>query len=180
MADLGWTIYGEPRAGRKCGSCSFCCVVVPIEQPLNKPANVRCQHLRAKGCGIYAGRSDVCKYWSCVWLFQGDTMALKRPDIGGYAVDPMLDEIRIDGQARQVIQLWIDPKRPEAHRAPELRAWLEMQFETRGLIALARPGNKAGDPAMLLVPPRLSDTGEWFESVSAILDRQEYIAKGLS
>lgn len=169
-----WLIFGENRAGRQCGSCSFCCVVVPVEDPLDKPANVRCKHLRAKGCSIYSHRPQVCQYWSCVWLFQPEADGLRRPDISGYAVDPMLCEIRLDGRPTDVIQIWVDPGRPVSHRAPELRAYLATQYETRGLISLARVGNDAGDEAILLVPPVLSENGQWLERVSTLLSSGQF------
>ncbi len=64
---------------RKCGACQLCCVLPAIKE-LNKPANVPCQHLTEKGCGIYATRPDGCRKFECHWLGGvGD----ERPDVVG-------------------------------------------------------------------------------------------------
>jgi hypothetical protein len=52
-----------------------------------KPHNVRCKHLRSKGCGIYATRPAPCRAWSCRWLMDASTSGLRRPDLAGYAID---------------------------------------------------------------------------------------------
>ena len=43
---------------------------------------------------------------------------IRRPDLAGYAIDPMLDTILVDKQPVEVIQVWVDPARREAHRDP--------------------------------------------------------------
>ena len=56
--------------GRKCGSCSLCCKVLPIGGSLAKPANQWCRHCRpgAGGCAIYAERPIHCRGFACGWL----------------------------------------------------------------------------------------------------------------
>jgi Pyruvate/2-oxoacid:ferredoxin oxidoreductase delta subunit len=88
-----WSIFGPPRAGRTCGSCKYCCIVVPVQDPgvLMKPGGVRCEHLKGRGCGIYKDRPNSCATWSCTWLYQPEAAILRRPDLSGYAVDPIID-----------------------------------------------------------------------------------------
>lgn len=171
-----WTIYGSPIRGRSCGACKACCTQVPVELPSGpKDANVRCEHLCSKGCTIYANRPAPCMYWSCRWLFDPDTAALKRPDHSGYIIDPMFDTIMADGQPYEVVQVWVDPRRPEAYRDPALRAYLAEIGRRHRVPAIIRTGS-AGD-AILLVPPAISDTGDWFEKTSALVSKDEIEAK---
>jgi uncharacterized protein len=67
---------------RQCGPCTVCCTELKIPQ-LGKEARVPCQHLASSGCGIYAGRPQVCREFLCGWrLFEemGDDW---RPDLSG-------------------------------------------------------------------------------------------------
>jgi hypothetical protein len=90
----GLQIFGEAVRGRACGSCTACCTQVPVALPdEHKPANVRCKHLRSKGCGIYANRPRPCVAWSCRWLFDEDTAELRRPDQAGYVIDCAPDTV---------------------------------------------------------------------------------------
>lgn len=175
----GWQPFGEPRGGRKCGQCRFCCVIVPVEQPLNKPGGVKCQYLNHRGCSIYAARPEVCWAWSCVWLFQPEAAALVRPDISGYAVDPMPQEVLYDGKPHFTIQVWVDPDRRDAHRAPELRAYLALMAEKYRMPAIVRwpdGGDQAGQEAMSLIAPCLDEAGEWVEQINKMLDPDEFKA----
>jgi hypothetical protein len=54
------------------------------------------------------------------------------------------------------VQIWCDPKHPDAHRDPALRAYLER----RGLAALVRYDNER---AVVLMPPAMMDNHEWLE-----------------
>jgi hypothetical protein len=160
-----WTIYGQPVLGRACGSCKSCCTLVPVERPLNKPAMTKCQFLNHKGCSIYAERPDVRRYWSCRWLFDPTTAGMKRPDHMGYLIDCMLDTIIVDGDKEmQVVQIWVDPARSDAHRDPALRSWLQ----AKRLPAIVRYGSA---DAMLIAPPPAPD-GEWIERTSEMLTRE--------
>ena len=125
-----------------------------------KPANTRCQHLSRKGCRIYATRPEPCRYWSCRWLFDEATAGLRRPDHSGVIIDPTLDTILADGRPIDVLQIWCDPRRPDAHRAPALRAYLADVERRHGLISIARWNSADG---VILVPPRLSKSREWLE-----------------
>ena len=138
-------------------------------KPLGKPALTRCQYQRTgKGCAVYhkpeKGFPWECGLWSCVWLTNphNDAAAMRRPDRSHYVIDIMPDFVTqemSDGQQRKipVVQIWADAKFPDAHRDPELRAWLERR---KGFCGLVRYGN---DHGLLLVPPHMNDTSEWTE-----------------
>lgn len=180
MSD-GWAIYGPPVRGRACGSCqACCCTMVPVDRPLDKPAGVRCKHLCARGCRIYASRPEPCRYWNCAWLYQEETADMRRPDRAGYLIDPMLQEILIDGAPVSVIQVWVDPERPDAHMDPALRAYLDHMGERHKTLAIVRwshPGGQDGRDAMVLVPACLSNDGVGFEKHSAMISEQDMAAR---
>ena len=175
MSAGGMLIYGPKLRGRDCAACKACGTIVPVELPEgNKPANTRCRHLCSKGCRIYVRRPEPCRMWSCRWLFDPMATGLRRPDLSGYIIDPMLDTVLADGQPVEVLQIWVDPKRPEAHRAPELRAYLHQVAGKHRIPALVR-WNSAD--AMLIVAPPLTENGEWFEGGGAINTRENMVAK---
>jgi hypothetical protein len=97
-------------------------------------------------------------------LFDESTaeFGVRRPDLAGYAIDPMLDTILIDGEPREVIQVWCDPARRDAHRDPALRAWLAAMYERFRLLTIVRWGSKDG---VFLAPPHMNadQDGTWFE-----------------
>lgn len=152
---------------RECGDCQLCCRLLPVKNVINKPALTRCKHQRhGKGCAVYhkpeKGFPWECGAWSCVWLQGGDAAELRRPDRSHYVIDIMPDfVIKTDPDGTKttipVVQIWCDPKYPNAHRDPALRAWL---MRRRGLCGLVRYGN---DDTILIVPPHMNETGEWFE-----------------
>jgi hypothetical protein len=85
-------------------------------------------------------------------LFDESTVVpgIRRPDLAGYAIDPMLDTILADEQPLDVIQVWCDPQRRDAHRDPALRAWLAAMCARFGLLAIVRWDSRDG---VVLVPP---------------------------
>lgn len=148
---------------RQCGSCTLCCKLVPVEE-LGKKAGHRCQHQRSgKGCSIYASRPWSCREWSCMWLVgteDGGPLDLRRPDHVGYVIDVVPDIIRATnnetGEVTQidVMQIWVDPARPDAWKDPAL---LDM-LERIGVIGLVRYNSDRG---MTVWPPSRSSTGKW-------------------
>lgn len=159
----GWSIFGPHIRGRQCGSCQLCCTLVPVDLPSgHKPANKRCPMLTSRGCGVYKTRPRPCWAWSCKWLFDESTVVpgIRRPDIAGYAIDPMLDTILVDERPLEVIQVWCDPKRRDAHRDPALREWLAAMCTRYGLLTIVRWGSMDG---VVLVPPDANTEGEWLE-----------------
>lgn len=176
MSEETWSIFGPPIRGRSCGSCVSCCVWVPVDRPLNKAAGEKCVHLCSRGCSIYATRPDPCRYWNCAWLYQIETADMKRPDKVGYCIDPMLQTILIDQQPTSVIQIWVDPNRPDAHRDPALRAYLVLMGERLRLVSIVRwahPGGQEGRDAMVIVPPCLSNDSEWIEKRSQMISEKQ-------
>jgi hypothetical protein len=132
----------------------------------DKPANTRCQHQQhGKGCRIYPRRPLACQLWSCRWLNGADTSDQQRPDHSHVVIDVVPDFVTLrDNQTgafhrTKVIQIWVDPAYPDAHRAPAIRAYVARQAE-RGPLALVRNGSF---DAFLLVPPSVASDGEWHE-----------------
>ena len=172
----GWRIIGPNVFGRKCGHCNFCCIVVPVERPLNKLAGVKCEFLKHKGCSIYRQRPDVCAAWKCAWLYQPEGKFLQRPDLSGYAVDCTLHEIFINKDPVKVIQVWVDKDRPTAHTAPELRAYLAVmaeRFRLPAFVETPQGGDMAGEDATILFAPCLTNTGQWEEVTQPMIPKYE-------
>lgn len=153
---------------RQCGQCSLCCKLLPVKS-LHKGAGERCRHQRAfKGCAVYAKLGAVspeCKLWVCRWLI-GDAGSTSRPDRAGYVIDTMPDYVTITGpdslEYVPVVQIWIDPARPDAHRDPALRAWLN---DNRAC-ALVRYDDRR---ALFVAPPSINADGTWFEHAKSRL-----------
>jgi hypothetical protein len=165
---------GARGVTRQCGDCQLCCRLLPMQE-LAKPAGARCEHQRhAKGCAIYARRPACCALWTCRWLVRDDTDALRRPDRSHYVIDLMPDYITLrpdDGGASetmQVVQVWIDPAYPDAHRDPALRAYLERRA-AEGIAALVRLDAREG---FVLVAPALASDGRWHEVRSAEVEAE--------
>lgn len=146
---------------RVCGSCTLCCRLLP-QRELDKGSNERCRHQRHTGCAIYERRPPSCRLWSCLWLTGPDTDDLSRPDRSHYVIDPMLDYVTVVTEEGRVdfpaLQVWIDPHHPDAHRDPQLRAYIDRRGE-EGILALIRSSNEDG---FVLVPPSMTGKG-WFE-----------------
>lgn len=155
---------------RKCSACQLCCKLLPVRS-IDKKANQRCVHQRAgKGCMVYHHRSMPmdCKLWSCQWLTNTDTIGLGRPDRVHYVIDMMPDMIKVeqaDGTAAEitVLQIWVDPAFPHAHRDPALRRYVEMIAARDRTPTLIRytPGH-----AFVLIAPCLNREGVWLEAGS--------------
>lgn len=169
---------GEPD--RQCGGCTLCCRLVPVET-LNKGAGERCRHQRFRtGCAVWhkEGFPAECALWNCRWLINDDMDGMKRPDRAHYVVDLVPDFITAEAPGRgdvhvPVVQIWVDPHYPDAHRDPELRAWIARQ---KGYCALVRFD---ASHAIVLIPPYWSDTGDWEEvgSNRAIIEDRTHSAE---
>lgn len=156
---------------RECGDCQLCCRLLAV-RALDKKAGQRCAFQKFhKGCAVYntARMPPECSLWNCRWLVNDDTGELGRPDRGHYVIDIMPDFITIvdneTGGRRdiQVVQIWIDPGHPEAHRDPALRRYMMRRAE-QGIAALVRfDGRKA---LMIFAPPLASDR-QWHEVFKA-------------
>jgi hypothetical protein len=90
--------------GRKCGECTFCCVALAIDEPLNKPGGTPCKHL-CGGCSIYRKRPPDCREFECLWLV-GFGPEAHRPDRVGYlellaeSADSKLSVLRIGADGK--------------------------------------------------------------------------------
>ena len=144
---------------RQCGECQLCCRLLPVP-PLDKKTGQRCEHQKfGKGCAVYHTRAmpSACELWNCRWVVNDDTDNLSRPDRSHYVIDIMPDYITLQNNDTgetfeiQVVQIWIDPKYPDAHRDPALRAYLLRRAE-EGMAALVRLDARR---AITLFPPSM-------------------------
>jgi hypothetical protein len=137
-----------------------------------KAAGVRCQHQKyGVGCKVH-GTDKMpysCRVWNCRWLVNDDMGDQPRPDRSHLVVDIMPDFVEMEPNAEgrasgmtetinvPVIQVWIDPKYPNAHRDPAFRRYLERQQTA----ALIRYDSRK---AIFLVPPSMTGA-DWYETV---------------
>lgn len=164
---------------RQCGDCQLCCKLLPVRS-LAKLAGQRCSHQsHAKGCKVYARLASVspeCRLWSCRWLVEDDTADLRRPDRSHYVVDLMPDFVTLRNDETgelehiEVVQIWVDPRYPDAHRDPALRAYLERRAKERiiGLVRFGTTEEPLGSDGIALFPPSLSEGGQWIEKRSNV------------
>ena len=165
---------------RHCGECSLCCKLLPVRS-VDKGAGERCKHQsHARGCKVYAVLGQVspeCRAWNCRWLVNDDTANLRRPDRSHYVLDLTPDFVTLRDEATgsvqhiQVVQIWVDPKFPDAHRDPALRAYLERRAQ-EGVIGLVRWDN---EDAIAIFPPALSADGQWHEQGSRFRPQQHSV-----
>lgn len=132
----------------------------------DKPAGMPCKHQQhRKGCAIYDHRPFGCRFWNCRWLVNDDTADLRRPDRSRVVLDVLPDFITMqphDGSAPtniQVVQIWCDPKMPDAWRDPALLAYIERRA-AEGIATMIRFGSR---DAITVFAPALSVDGEWHE-----------------
>lgn len=153
---------------RKCGSCTLCCRLVPVRE-LGKGANERCQHQSSKGCAVYhrpPAFPACCGLWSCRWLVDPQTEGLRRPDRTGYVLDLLPDMIRTSdqntGEEREIIvlQVWVDPNRPDAWRDPALLRYADKLARDHGIAMLLRYSTSK---AVTVFAPPLCTDGQWHE-----------------
>jgi hypothetical protein len=178
---------------RQCGSCTLCCKLLPVHHGAqvdgidlpgswHKPANTRCRFQRhSKGCSIYDARPISCQMWNCRWLVNDDTDDMSRPDRAHYVIDVVPDFITFtdpDDNEREIakleiVQVWVDPAHPEAHKDPTLRSYLERRSH-EGVVALIRNGSH---DAFVLLPPNMTGRG-WVEKHSVCSEKrstEEYV-----
>lgn len=155
---------------RQCGDCQLCCRLVPVRE-LGKDGGVACRYQKfRKGCTVYrtSKMPPACALWNCRWLVNDDADELSRPDRSHYVIDLMPDYITAqpneggEPQNIQVVQIWVDPKHPEAHRDPALRRWLFRRAD-QGIAGLIRFNETE---ALVLFAPPFDANGQWHEIVS--------------
>jgi hypothetical protein len=160
---------------RECGACQLCCRLLPTEE-INKPANQRCpKQKHGVGCSIYAERPMSCALWNCRWLVDQTTGELPRPDRAHYVIDMMPDYVIATEPGSEpvnvpVIQVWVDPAYPDAHRAPSFRRWLDGQR----MPAVIRYGSREG---FTLLPPCLTGGRGWIEHESKVTRGETTLAE---
>ena len=150
---------------RNCGECTLCCKLLPVVE-LDKGACEVCKHQRyAKGCAIYTERPSSCITWSCGWLLDEELDPnFKRPDKAHYLIDPAPDYVTVFDNISQetirlpVLQIWVDPKYPNAHRDKALRNTLIDNY----LIGIVRFNS---NDALTLIPPAMNMDKQWAEVV---------------
>lgn len=165
---------------RQCGDCQLCCKLLPVQE-LGKLANQKCQHQKfGVGCAIYHRCPRSCRLWSCQWLIGGEhTEMLRRPDRGRYVVDIIPEFVTLsphDGRPPQqapVVQVWLDPRYPDAWRDPGLLAYLDERAK-QGFAALLRTSSHQ---AACLVAPRLTGKPDWTLMPSATCEAQHSAAE---
>ncbi len=106
---------------RDCGGCTVCCTELKVDTPeFRKKPQVPCQHLSAKGCGIYETRFPICRTFLCGWRLFDDLNDGWRPDRSG------------------VVIVRLSPDNvPEGYRAPGYGMQLDI---VGGEAAITRPG----------------------------------------
>jgi hypothetical protein len=157
--------FEDSQTGRKCGDCTLCCKLVPVEE-IMKPAGEKCRHVRhGKGCSIYNHRPFSCMMWSCRWLIDPDTAAMRRPNRSHYVIDIGEDSVRLSNDLTgeefevPVIQIWCDPAYPDAHKDPHLRDYIAAK-SMHGIAAIIRYNSKDG---FTIFGPGFSKDGIWRE-----------------
>jgi hypothetical protein len=142
---------------------------VPVHDnvlPLHKKAGEKCKYQKfGKGCMVYEKPEmpKCCQMWNCKWIVGDLPVDMARPDRCHYVVDVMPDYITLqmgdDKINLQVVQIWVDPKYPHAHRDEALREWLFDLGEKR-IASIIRYNEKE---CLCIFPPNLSDDGRWHE-----------------
>jgi hypothetical protein len=71
------------KKNRRCGSCSACCEVLPIEE-VDSPRYTACKHQRGSYncCSIYPDRPSFCSKFKCAWLHGNFSIADRPNKIG--------------------------------------------------------------------------------------------------
>lgn len=165
---------------RQCGDCQLCCKLLAVP-PLNKLAGQKCQHQKfGKGCTVYHTRSmpPECGYWNCRWLVGDDTADQSRPDRGHIVIDIMPDYITLSNSdipepmTIQVVQCWLDPRFPDAHKDANFRAYVYRRAED-GVAAIIRLD---GRRAFTLFAPPFSADGQWHEIHHGTSEKQHSFA----
>jgi hypothetical protein len=154
---------------RQCGDCQLCCFIMPILE-IGKKAGVRCSNQKfGTGCKVHGTQAQPrsCQAWSCWWLMN-PAFDLPRPDRAGYVVDPTPDVAVLGdvhtGKRISALQIWADTRHPDAWRAA--LPWIKEVIGDQEIVAVIRFGSYK---AITIVPPKLSNTGDWLEVESVMM-----------
>ena len=144
-------------AGRECGECSACCVVLNVDTPeFQKFPGKPCTHLCAQGCAIHATRFPVCRAYHCGWRYLPGLADDWRPDKSGVMVDFQSDDLPTDYPKRPGIRLTVFGP-PETALRPAFLDYVARLVASDIPVILAVPGPPAFFPAGALLNDALKD-----------------------
>jgi hypothetical protein len=169
---------------RQCGDCQLCCKLLPV-RALDKGAGERCQHQKfGKGCGVYRkpAMPPECGLWNCRWLVSDDTGDQARPDRSHLVIDIMPDFVTLQDNETgaemnvEIVQVWIDPRFPDAHHDPAFRAYVDR----RGMEGKATMIRFSSKNALTLFPPSMASDNQWHEIGGGTMEREHTAAEKIA
>ncbi len=102
------------REDRPCGSCTMCCKLIGIGEPINSPAGSWCKECEiGSGCKIYEARPEECRTFYCSWKFG---LGTTRPD---------KSKVVIGVVSLKHAMIFLDVGRSDALRKTEFKTILE-------------------------------------------------------
>ena len=126
-------IFRSPNVkipGKACGSCSFCCKVLEIDE-LKKTAGDLCEHCaRSGGCSVYATRPQVCRDYICDWKEDRELLVQFRPDRVGTLLMGRSRQRRISRRLRPGKAVFLA-------QSPDIQAPVSLAKEGRVVVAKA-------------------------------------------
>ena len=144
-------------AGRECGECSACCVVLNVDTPeFQKLPGKPCAHLCARGCAIHATRFPVCRTYHCGWRYLSGLADDWRPDKSGVLVDFQTDDLPDHYPKRPGIRLTVFSP-PETALKPAFLDYVARLIASDVPVILAVPGPPAFFPAGALLNDALKE-----------------------
>jgi hypothetical protein len=156
-------------------------VLQAFARSLSRQASRKAMLSRAhrQGSSIYSKRHNDCRAWSCRWKATRRPAACRAPTARTIrsTVSTTTSPRTIPRQTNAKVgayQVWVDPAFPDAHRAPELRAWVEKQNAKHGCVFVIRYSARAG---FTLIPPTLSDGHGWLESTASTREARAPVAR---
>ena len=136
---------------RTCGSCSFCCKVMSIDE-LDKPMGSWCVHRKGpSGCSIYGSHPHSCQVFACQWLLEPSMPHRFRPDQTKVVLTTDDDGPRLIANC--------DPSNALAWRREPIFTLLKRQAEATWA-SDATVIAKAGRRLWLITPTQELDLGE--------------------
>ncbi len=134
-------------AGRECGKCSACCVVLNVDTPeFQKMPGRPCAHLCAQGCTIHETRFPVCRAYHCGWRYLAGLSDDWRPDKSGVLVDFQSDDLPPHYPKRPGIRLTVFGS-PETALKPGFLGYVAQLVASDVPVILAVPGPPGFFPA---------------------------------
>ncbi len=142
---------GAPDTPKTCGSCTFCCKVMAIDE-LRKPSGAWCPNCAiGSGCKIYDTRPGDCRDFICQWLAVPEMPDAFRPD-----------KIKVVLAAPEMgagLTAHCDTANPMAWRKEPIYSILK-RYATEGWGTPAKVLARAGARLWLITPKEDVDLGE--------------------